>query len=204
MIVKVRSDLFSMFELKLFARSTVKEPNCEIKGRSGLRNLLVKKNCPRTFLASHMTLQEAGLLVSPSVFVFKRSEPSPMNQALRRILTGASTSSSRHSQSFVDMPVGHAHAMAHFQDVQKTYHRSSKPDGSEMVCSSSHKTVVSKNARRFLLWQRTFYLRKIQPLPQRVFCFHLLHQLRRLCALRCWTYLLCSQDSQTEARAGCC
>ena len=147
-IVKVRSDLFPTFELKLFERSTVKQLNCEIKGRSGLRNLLVKKNCPRTFLASHMTLQEAGFLVSPSVFVFKRSEPSPMNQALRRILTGATTSSSRHSQSFVDMPVGHAHAMAHFQDVQKTYLRSSKPDGSEMVFSCSHKTVVPNKKRK--------------------------------------------------------
>ena len=67
-IVEVWSDLFPTFELKLFERSTVKELNCEIKGRSGLRNLLVKKNCPRIFLVSHMTQQEAGLLVSPSVF----------------------------------------------------------------------------------------------------------------------------------------
>ena len=41
-IVEVRSDLFSTFEINLFARSTVKEMNGEIKSRSGLVNLLVK------------------------------------------------------------------------------------------------------------------------------------------------------------------
>ena len=140
--VKVLSDLFPTFELNLVERFTVKELNGEIKARSSLRHLLVKKNSPRKYLACHMTLHEAGLLVSPSVFVFKRSEPSPMNQALRRILTGATTSSSRRSQSFVDMPFRHSHAMAHFQDEQKTCLRSSKPDGSEVVISSSHKTVA--------------------------------------------------------------
>ena len=70
-IVEVRSDLFSTFEINLFARSTVKEMNGEIKSRSGLVNLLVKKNSLSIILASHLTLQEAGLLVSPSVFCFQ-------------------------------------------------------------------------------------------------------------------------------------
>ena len=148
-IFQVRSDLFSTFEINLFARSTVKELNFQIKSRSGLVNLLVKKNCPRKFLASHLTLQEAGLLVSPSVFVFKRSEPSPMYQAFRRILRGVSTRSPRHSQTFVDMAGDHAQSMAHLQVGQKTSHRPMKSDGLDIDCSSSLNTVVSRKRKVF-------------------------------------------------------
>ena len=95
-----------------------------------------------------MTLQEAGLLVSPSVFVFKRPLDSPRNQALRRLRRGATKRSWKHSISFADMPFRHSHAMADVQDVQKTCLWSSKANGSEMVSCCSHKTVAPQKKRK--------------------------------------------------------
>ena len=108
-----------------------------------------KKDCPREFLASHLTPQEAGLLVSRSVFAFKRPELSPMRQALRRILRGVSTRSPRHRQTFFDMAGDHAQAMADLKPGQKTNHRPLESDGSESDCSCNRNIVVSKKRKGF-------------------------------------------------------
>ena len=76
------------FEVKVASLSTVKELNRQIKALSGLSNLLVKKYSPREYLASNLNLQEAGLLDSPTVFVFKRSLASSLRQAAWRIAKG--------------------------------------------------------------------------------------------------------------------
>ena len=109
--IKVKSELFVDFDVELSPCSTVKQLNSQIKSQSGLRNLLVKKDAPRGYLASHMTLQEAGVLDSPTVFVFKRSQRSPLQQAVRRIVKGVSKSSLRHTQALVNMAVVQAHSM---------------------------------------------------------------------------------------------
>ena len=45
-VIKVKSELFVDFEVKIASSSTVKELNRQIKTLSGLSDLLVKKNSP--------------------------------------------------------------------------------------------------------------------------------------------------------------
>ena len=93
--IKVKSVFFVDFEVKISPCSTVKELNRQIKAQSGLSNLLVKKYSPREYLASNLTLPEAGLLDNPTVFAFWRSQASALQQAMRRIAKGITQSSRR-------------------------------------------------------------------------------------------------------------
>ena len=83
--IKVKSDFFADFEVKISSCSIVKDLNHQIQAQSGLSNLQLNKYSPREHLASNLTLQDAGLLDNPTVFASRRSRASAFQQLTRRI-----------------------------------------------------------------------------------------------------------------------
>ena len=103
MTIQVMNDLFSSFGVELPASSTIKDLNQQIKSRSGLVNLLVKKDSPRAFMTAHLTLEESGLLSNPRVFACTRAKRTPLQKAVRRIEKGLTKSSQKHEQTLRGM-----------------------------------------------------------------------------------------------------
>ena len=89
--IKVKSDLFVDFEVKISSCSCVKDLNRQIQAQSGLSNLQLNKYSPREHLASELTLQEAGLVDNPTVFASRRSLAPALQHLTRRISQSVSS-----------------------------------------------------------------------------------------------------------------